>query len=118
MKQIIFIFINFHLRYVYMILFAMYYIADQTTNLRVSLTDTDPQTDPPTLTNYNQCTYNHGILDPGVTTELMCDNGPVAGRYLIIQSETAFGFLTLCEVQVFAGKPILLHCNIMSSQSG
>ena len=51
-----------------------------------------------------RCASHTGIVGRGVSVELMCDPGPVLGRYLVVQIPYTTETLTLCEVQVFGSK--------------
>ena len=68
--------------------------------IRIGLSDVDPQSDPPNLSNYKLCTYYANIVGAGETKAFYCDNGAVMGRYLIVQTELT-NVLTLCEVQAY-----------------
>ncbi len=65
--------------------------------------------------NYNLCIYHEGILDYAKQI-FNCHQGPVVGRYVIIQIdpfdlESTERILSLCEIEIFEWGGKLHLCN-------
>ena len=74
-------------------------------DLYVGVTDVSPADVPPfpRPPNYKVCSHFSGDVEGGSTETIPC-SFPVSGRYVIVQLTSHWTVLSLCEVEVFAGK--------------
>ena len=81
--------------------FGSLLLGNRNTNFNIGLMDTQPGGNGASVgvDDYQLC-YHHGVQ---IFNELeaWCQPEPVIGRYLIIQLQSSWSSMTLCEVQVF-----------------
>ena len=78
---------------------------DRLSVIRIGMTDTSPEVTPPTINNMKVCACHDNPVGDGETQAFPCGT---RGRYLVVLLEKAEGTLTLCEVEVFEGMPVVV----------
>ena len=73
--------------------------AHQLRDFDVMVYEDDPATNPSAAGSL--CIRYCGQMATGVTQELVCNDGPIRGRYIQVKN-TAGQYLALCELQVMA----------------
>ena len=76
-----------------------YVLGERLTNLVIGTSDNSPAEQKPNINNFDACNYYYGVVASGERREFRCLN---RGRFAIIQMEQK-NYLTMCEVEVFAG---------------
>ena len=91
---------------------------DRLKDFYVGVTDNLPTTVAPTPSpiNYELCHHYAGQVPQGARERILCD-GPVTGRYLIVQL-TGTNYLTLCAVEAYASKSTESQCAQYSPNTG